>query len=190
MEKSEIFRRSFHMTAAVYLIYFLMPDELVPGFYKWYGVLIILCSALIVEAFRLKTGKLFFGLREYEKKQISAFAWFTIGMSLALLFFKMEFVVPVVIGMALIDPLIGELRRRKNKLYPVLPALIYIIIMFTCLVLLSDFQVLIIALLSSAGTFTAIYAESWDIKYVDDDFLMLIVPLLLLTCLNYVFSFI
>ncbi len=185
MEKSEIFRRIFHMTAIGYLVYFLLPNELIPGFYKWYGLLIIICFALAVESFRLKTGKLFFGLREYEKKQVSAFAWFAIGMSIALLFFKMQFVVPAVIGMALIDPLIGEIKQRKKSLYPVLPFVVYWLIMFSCLFLLSDLILAIVILFTVIGTFFAIFAESWNIKFIDDDFLMLVVPLLVISGLDY-----
>ncbi|UCE37827.1 MAG: hypothetical protein JSW00_00860 [Thermoplasmata archaeon] len=185
MEKGELFRRVFHMTAAGYLVYYLLPDELIPGFYKWHGVLIIMISALIVEGVRLKYGKLFFGLREYEKKRISAFAWFSIGMCIALLFFEMIFVVPVVIGMAVIDPLIGEVRQRKEKLYPVVPSVIYALIMFLCLLLLSEMSEIWLILFSILGTISAITAERWDLKHIDDDFLMIVIPLLVLSMFHY-----
>lgn len=188
MKKAELIRRIFHMTAVVYLVYYLLPEELFPGFYKWYGVLIILFATLAVETLRLKTGRLFFGLREYEEKRVSAFAWFAIGMSIALLWFEMVYVVPVIIGMAFIDPLIGEIKRKNERLYPVLPFIIYGIIMFSCLLIISEIKIGLLILLTFVAAFFAILAEHWDIKYIDDDFLMIIIPLLALTGLDYLFS--
>jgi hypothetical protein len=174
------------MTGSFYLVYYLLPEELLPDFYKWQGVVILVAAALIIEAYRIKTGKLVFGMRKYESKQISAYAWFALGMGIALLFFDMVFVVPVVIGMASIDPVIGEIRYRKKKLYPYVPTLLYAIIMFICLFLLSDMQVWAIALFTTVGTISAICAESWNIKAIDDDFLMIMVPLLSLFVLNFI----
>ena len=188
MEKPHLFRRLFHMTASFYLAYYLLPEELFPGFFRWYGVVILVAIALFVEAVRLKTGRLVFGMRKYESKQISAYAWFALGMGLALLFFDMIFVVPVVIGMATIDPIIGEIRHRKKELYPGIPSLLYAIIMFICLFLLADMEIWIIVLFTLVGTIVAIYTESWKIKEIDDDFLMIIVPLLALSVLNYFIS--
>ena len=189
MESQEIFRRIFHMTAVVYLAYYLLPEELLPGFYKRYGVLIIVFIALFVEGVRLKTGKIFFGLRKYEKKQISAFAWFAIGMGCALLLFKMEYVVPVVIGMAFTDPLIGEIKRRREKLYPVIPIIFYGTIVFLCLFFLTEVTIILLILFTLMATLSAIFAEWWKIKYIDDDFLMIVIPLVVLSALDYIFSF-
>jgi hypothetical protein len=172
------------MTGSFYLVYYLLPEELIPGFFKRYGVVILMAVALIVEAIRLKTGKLVFGMRKYESKQVSAYAWFALGTGLALLFFDMIFVVPVVIGMATIDPIIGEIRHRKKRLYPAVPSILYAIIMFSCLLLLSDIPNWILVYFTLIGTFFAIYAESWNIKAIDDDFLMIIVPLLALSVFN------
>jgi hypothetical protein len=188
MESQEIFRRIFHMTAVVYLVYYLLPEELLPGFYKWYGVLIIVFIALIVEGVRLRTGRIFFGLRKYEKKQISAFAWFSIGMGCALLLFKMEYVVPVVIGMAFTDPLIGEIKRRRKKLYPIIPLIFYGAIVFLCLFFLTEISMILLSIFTVLATISAIFAEKWNIKYIDDDFLMIIIPLVVLNALDYIFS--
>ncbi|UCG70102.1 MAG: hypothetical protein JSV09_03555 [Thermoplasmata archaeon] len=188
MESQEIFRRIFHMTAVVYLVYYILPEELLPGFYKWYGVLIVILFALSVEGVRLKTGKIFFGLRKYEKRQISAFAWFAIGMGCALLLFKMEYVVPVVIGMAFTDPLIGEIKRRREKLYPTLPLIFYGAIVFLCLFFLTEVAIILLILFTFLATISAIFAEWWKVKYIDDDFLMLVIPLVVLSALDYFFT--
>jgi len=188
VESAETFRRIVHMSAIVYLAYYLIPEELFPGFYKWYGVIIIMSCVLIFEAIRLKTGKVFFGMRSHEKKRFSAYAWFAMGMGIALLFFKMQYVIPCVIGMAVIDPLIGEIKRRKKALYPPLPSLFYGLIMLVGLLLLSNLTLLLILLFTIIGTIFAIFAENWDIKFIDDDFLMLIIPILALSTLDYLLS--
>jgi hypothetical protein len=185
MERPRLFRRLFHLTGAFYLVYYILPEELIPGFFKIYGVIILIAVALIVEVIRLKSKKIVYGMRKYEKGQISAYAWFAMGLGLALLFFPMIFVVPVVIGMAAIDPLIGEIRFRKKELYPTVPSILYGIIMFGCLFLLSDMAIWILVLFTIAGTFCAIYAESWNLKAIDDDFLMIVVPLMVLFTLDY-----
>jgi hypothetical protein len=176
------------MTASFYLVYYLLPNELAPGFYKWDGVVILMAAALLIEAIRLKTGKLVFGMRRYESKQISAYAWFALGTGIALLFFDIIFVVPVVIGMAVIDPIIGEIRYHKKKLYPIAPSILYAVIMFVCLIILSDLDLWIMAIFTIIGTTCAIYAESWNIKAIDDDFLMVIVPLLALSVMYVLFA--
>jgi hypothetical protein len=185
MEKPEIFRRIFHMTAMVFLVYYIIPEELLPGFFKWHGVLIIVFAVLIAEMLRMRRAKLVFGMRYYEEKRISAYAWFALGMGIALLIFDLKYVVPVVIGMAVIDPLIGEVRRRKNKLYPALPSILYGVIMFLSLFILSGMSFIWLLLFTVIGTVSAISAEQWDIKYVDDDFLMLVIPLITLTMFDY-----
>jgi hypothetical protein len=185
MQKPEIFRRIFHMTAMVYLVYYIIPDELSPGFFKWHGVLIIVFAALIAEMLRLRRTKLVFGMRYYEERRISAYAWFALGMGIALLIFEMKYVVPVVIGMAVIDPLIGEVRRRKKRLYPALPSILYGAIMFLSLFILTGISLIWLLLFTVIGTVSAISAEQWDIKYVDDDFLMLVIPLITLAMFDY-----
>jgi hypothetical protein len=173
------------MTAMVYLVYYIIPDELAPDFYKWQGVLILVFASLIAERIRLRRAKVVFGMRHYEKRRVSAYAWFALGMGIALLIFEMKYVVPVVIGMATIDPLIGEVRKRKKEVYPVLPSAIYWAIMFSCLYLLTGMSITWLLLFSVIGTLTAISAEQWDIPYVDDDFLMVVIPLIVLSMLDY-----
>jgi hypothetical protein len=185
MQKPEIFRRLFHMTAVVYLVYYLIPEEISFGFYKWHGVLIIVFAALIAEMLRLRRAKLVFGMRYYEERRVSAYVWFALGMGIALLIFEMKYVVPVVIGMATIDPLIGEVRKRKKQLYPVLPSILYALIMFLSLLILTGMSFTWLLLFTVIGTVSAIAAEQWDLEYVDDDFLMLIIPLITLTMFDY-----
>ena len=178
-----LFRRVFHLCAPIFLVYYLVPDDLWGiGVSKRFTLLMILLVVLIIEAVRILRKKIFFGLRDYEGKQISAFAWAGVGITLAFLFFPKIFVVPIIFGMAWIDPLIGELKKREGKsLYPFLPAICYAVIFFFFVSFLSDLSILIILFLTVVGTVSALLAEYPHIKYLDDDFLMIIVPLVILT---------
>jgi len=88
MERGEILRRIAHMCSIVFLVYYIIPDEvfgdLIPGFYKWHAVLEIMIIVMLFELFRLRGGTLFPGLRSYEEKQMSAFAWFALAMGIAI----------------------------------------------------------------------------------------------------------
>ncbi|MFQ6120846.1 MAG: hypothetical protein ACE5KE_13315 [Methanosarcinales archaeon] len=173
------------MTAPIYLVYYLLPNDLGIGFPKQYVILIVLSLVLLIEAIRIKTNRVFFGLREYERWQISAFAWAAIGIALSFLFFPKKFVVPTIIGMAFIDPMIGEIQIHKKEWYPFVPALCYALILLVCLILWSTYSVRYILLFTVVGTIVAIASEYPKYKYIDDDFLMLMAPLVVLTFLDF-----
>jgi dolichol kinase len=125
----------------------------------------------------------FFGLREYESGQISALAWSGMGVVIALLLFPMPFVICAIVGVSWGDPLIGEMRKRKRmRFYPTVPLLVYFFFASACLILFSDMKFIPIFLLAFTGSMTAVAIEKpkWP---VDDDFLMLIVPLVTMTIL-------
>ena len=180
MEKGPLFRRVFHICAPLFLIYYLMPDILLWLPKSWW-VIITLISIIIVEIVRLAKKKIFFGMREYEKNQLSAFAWAGIGITLAFFFFPPVFVACALFGIGWVDPLIGEMRKRnKMKYYPILPLIFYFLIVVGCLLILSDLfpaTIVIIAILASISAVTVEFPQ----LPVDDDFLMLIVPLIVLT---------
>lgn len=180
MDRPHLFRRIFHLCAPLFLAYYLVPDTflLLP---KFYWVLIVLLALLILEAIRLATGWMFFGLRDYEKDRLSAFAWAGIGITLAFFFFPPEFVACTIFGIGWVDPLIGELRSRGLKRwYPSIPLLAYFAIVFFSLLVLTNLPVSAILVLGITGSMTAVAAEGPKLP-VDDDFLMLMVPLLVLT---------
>jgi len=180
MDRGHIFRRMFHLCAPGILVYYVFPKTFF-GISKDAWLIIGLMLLLILEAARLFLGKVFFGMRGYEKDQISAYAWAGMGVTLAFLVFPMPFVICAVVGLGWTDPIIGELRKKnKMKYYPWLPIVFYFLIVFCCLVLFSEIPWLAIVILASVGSLGAIAVEKPKIP-VDDDFLMLIIPLLVMT---------
>jgi hypothetical protein len=80
---------------------------------------------LVIEAVRLRTGIVVVGQREYESRQISALAWGALAVALALLIAPdggkegMQagiYGAPIILGMTLVDPVMGEIKRAKQDL--------------------------------------------------------------------------
>jgi dolichol kinase len=180
MDYGHLFRRAFHLCAPIILVYYLLPHRFL-GFSKEAWLLLGLFGLLLLEAGRLFTGRIFFGLREYERKQISAYAWAGIGVTIAFLFFPMPFVICSVVGLGWTDPLIGEMRKRKMmRYYPATPLAVYFLIAAVCLFVFSDFTIIQVFILGFVGSVAAISVEKPKLP-IDDDFLMLVVPLAVLT---------
>jgi len=83
------------------------------------------------------------------------------------------------LGMGLIDPLIGEIQHHQPELYPYVPFLAWSLLAMPLLSILSDFSLPMIITLSTIGATSAILAEYPTLR-IDDDFLMIIVPLFVL----------
>jgi len=188
MDRGQMLRRLVHLATPLFLVYYALPDPLWEGAPDNQTLLIFLLLAILIfEALRLRFKWKIIGIRDYEYERISAAAWAAIGLTVAFLFFPFELVAPVLIGMAFVDPLIGELRRMKSNLYPVLPITVYLALVFATLAILTGWTTT--ALIASVvATVLAISFEKWRTKYVDDDFLMIVVPLLGIAAVYWVTS--
>jgi hypothetical protein len=174
--RARLLRRGIHISSAGLLSYYLVPPDMW-GVWPGRGILVLtfLVPVLAFEAYRQTHRTQIDGMRENERRRISAVAWGAVGIALAFLFFPQRHVVPCVIGAAFIDPLIGELRMSMPRAYPVLPAVLYFAI---CLLTgLSVFQALV-------AMFVAMAAEAPKIAAVDDDFRMLVAPMVVLCLLD------
>jgi hypothetical protein len=177
MDRGALLRRLVHISAPAFLLYYVLPDPLWEGGPpKEVGLLLVFIVALTFELLRLLLNFKVVGMRSYESEQISAGAWSAIALTFTFLFFPYQYAVPVVIGMAWIDPLIHYLRKWKSKLYPPLPLALYFLITIVSLSILMT-PTLLTLIAALVGTVLAIAAESYKTKYVDDDFLMIVVPL-------------
>ena len=114
---------------------------------------------------------------------MSAFAWGTIGLALALALFPPLLVIPAFCGMAWIDPLCAWSRRTGR--YPWLPAVAYALVFAFLTGGFGGLTILKVAALTAIATPLALLAEYPDIRVVDDDFLMTMVPLIALWPLLY-----
>lgn len=88
-------------------------------------VSLICVFILMVEGIRLKMGIVIIGQREYESNQISALAWGTLSVSIALLVSPTNgnqglnsglYGIPIIFGLCVVDPVMGEVKRRTEGL--------------------------------------------------------------------------
>ena len=130
------FRRATHVSmAAVPYLYYVHGEDIASlltfdYLEPWEFVSAFCLLILAIEALRLRTGIVIVGQREYESDQISALAWGSVAVSLALLIAPTEgkdglalegieaglYGAPLVIAMTLVDPLMGEVKRIKKDL--------------------------------------------------------------------------
>jgi dolichol kinase len=196
MEKGELFRKAFHICAPVFLTYYLVPDD-VWGFVPNAGSLLsgrevvlitVLAIVLASEALRLRMGRRVFGMRPYEQNKMAAHAWAGLGITIGFLFFPQPLVVAIVFGMAWVDPLIGVLRKARPKLYPIVPLVVYMLIVAVALGIQTDISPLIIINLALIAACAAILCESPRLEHLDDDFLLLTIPLAALWLADFLFA--
>ncbi len=173
-----LFRRLFHLASPVFLVYYWIPDPLAPGLSRLSLTLLLFGTAMGVEVVRVALRIPLFGLRGYETERPSAYAWGSIGLLIGLLFFPPFLVIPAFCGMAWVDPLCSWFRRRGN--YPALPASAYAAV-FVGFLSAAHLPIAIIAILTAVATPSALLAEYPQIRDVDDDFLMTVVPLVTTT---------
>jgi hypothetical protein len=171
------FRRLVHICAPLFCVYYYLPDPLLPGLARSEGLLFIMLFALGFEALRLTFRIKVPGMRSYEFDRPSAASFTAVGLTFTFLYFPIELVLPVLMGMGWVDPLIGELRRKGSKMNPTMPVIAYFSIM---LLGLGYFYGLTFPVLISAALIApiAVFLEAIRFKFLDDDLVLIVVPLL------------
>ena len=180
-----LFRRLFHLASPVFLLYYWVPETFGSTRITRQALLLLIAgTVLAVDVIRLALRIPVFGLRKYEAGRPSAYAWGTIGLALGFAFFPWFLVIPVFCGMAWIDPLCAWARRTGR--YPWLPTIAHALVFaFLSTAVQSGLTLLQVAALTAIATPVALLAEYPDIRIVDDDFLMTIVPLIVLQLVLY-----
>jgi len=121
------FRRFTHVSMTVIpFIYYLYGQDVadIISIEAKQLVSIVCILIILTEILRLRFGIVIFGQREYEAEQISALAWGGLAVSLALLLAPGEgdgleagvYGIPLIVGLTLVDPVMGEIKRTKQDL--------------------------------------------------------------------------
>ena len=146
-------------------------------------VSVIVILILFLEFIRLRWGIVVVGQREYEAKQISAFAWGGIAVALALLIApegdgsgveRGIYGIPLIFGLTFVDPVMGEVKRIKKDLN--LAILAGSVVSFSVW-LGCHFWIgtpLIASLVLAPLT---VLGELPSLKYIDDNATMILIPL-------------
>jgi hypothetical protein len=173
-----IARRLMHWILSLAIVYYWLPDPLfVEGVYRWHVLLGAVLIACTVEFVRLKRKKIFPGMRSYEKSRIASYVYAVIGAAIVLAISPDIIGVPCILGMALCDPIAGELRYSKiNEMkIAIFTAITYAFITLFSLTILHAEPITMI-LLIAVMTPLAVLSEQVDIKHLDDDLTMLVIP--------------
>jgi hypothetical protein len=182
-----LFRRFNHTLVACYVVYFLLPPTLW-GVPRFAFAASFWLATVTVEVVRLRSAREMPGMRDYEQHRIAGFLWFTTGTTALLaaheyLGVGQAVVMATIIAAAYTDPLLGELKprlpRRQALGGGVVAAFLIYIAIFG-----------IAGELSSAALGYALVAavvmvavELPSVKWLDDDLLMQLVPVVVLLLL-------
>lgn len=182
--RGHIFRRLIHIAMII-----------IPFLYYWNGtnisnfffelepkqfVSVVAFTFLLIEIVRLRMGFVVFGQRDYESEQISAFFWGGSSVCLVLILSpevgiqNSAFGFPLILGLTLIDPLMGELRRANWSTKHV----IIIAYIGTILIWISCHYFLDTPLFIAPFIAAIVVASEWPrLTWIDDNATMLLIPL-------------
>ena len=178
------FRRVFHTFAASFLIYYMLPDD---QLLKVYISIAIFMLVFILEFFRINgiiKSSNFFGLRTYEKKRPASYLYFGAALLLLLLFFPQQIAIPCILCACFSDPIIGELRHHLGKKEA------YLIGFFVCMFFFAitwfKADIWILFTVSIIGATGALIGEVKKFLWLDDDFMIQMLPAILILLLLFV----
>jgi dolichol kinase len=175
------YRRAFHAYGASILVYYLLPDLDWINLLKFWVPIIVVGFVLVLEILRIK-GKIssdhFFGLRMYEKERIGSYVFFAVAILILLLFFPQQIAIPCILCACLADPIMGEIRRRFGAKY-VYP-LGFLLCFLFFIVTWYKVDIRLMLLVSIVGATGAVIGETKKFWWLDDDFMIQILPAVLL----------
>jgi len=175
------YRRVFHTFGASFILYYLLPDLYWINILKIWIPILLLFFIFILEYLRIN-GKIdsnyFFGLRLYEKKRIGSYLFFGIAVFILLLFFPQQIAVPCILCASIADPIMGEVRQRFGTKKVYLVGFLICILLFFVTWYKAD--LLIVFIVSLIGASGAVIGETKKLKFLDDDFMIQMVPAILL----------
>ena len=177
MVDQAIYRRFNHTVASCFVIYFLFPEYIL-GIDRLYLVVLFWLSIVIIEYLRLSGVFALDGMRDYESSRVAGFVWFATGTCTLLFFYEIGvfpeiFAVSTIIMASLVDPLIGECNKKYGDLQGFFSGFIASVLIYQ-LIIGSLFYSLI-------GGLVAVLVERPKFKWLDDDLLMQIFPVLIMT---------
>jgi len=184
------YRRVFHTFGATFLLYYMLPDADWINLLKILIPLLIIVFAIILEILRLKnkvSSEHFFGLRFYEKNRVGSYLFFGVAILILLMFFPQQIAIPCILCACIADPIMGESRIRLGEKWTYLIGFIICSFFFIVTWYRADFWILIAV--TFIGTTGALFGEVKKLWWIDDDFMIQILPAILLLLLYLVLNY-
>lgn len=183
------YRRVFHAFGASFLCYYMLPDVDLINLIKFWVPLLIIIFAVLLESFRLKgiiSSDHFFALRAYEKNRAGSYLFFGVAVLILLLFFPQQIAISCILCGCFADPIIGESRFRFGKKWAGVIGFLICIIIFMISFYKAD--IWIIFLVSIVGSSGAVIGEMKKFWWIDDDFMIQILPAVLVLIILFVLT--
>ena len=186
-----IWRRVLHFVGAVVLLYYLLPPRFFLVLTNEQALLLALGAVLVMEALRLRAGLELPTIRPWERNRVASYAYYAVALVIAVLAFPKAVAFAVVVGTALIDPLIGELRLRpaigRRWLWG-LPLALYAVIALSSFLVVGGWGIAPAFAAAAGAGAIAIAVERPKLPYYDDDMAMTLAPGIALSLLLWLWS--
>jgi hypothetical protein len=171
-------RRVMHGVGAFVLVYYLVPSNFFVVVPKEYVLLAALAVAILLDVLRHAVGLQLPTIRPYEEHRVASFVFYALALAGAILLFPVPVAAAVILGVAFVDPIVGELRhaRVSNVVLWAIPVAFYFGLAVVGLAVLGGWPVgpsIGLAVLAAA---LGVAAERPKLSWVDDDLLMTFVP--------------
>ena len=185
---AHIARRFFHvaMIAVPFFYYYFLIHQ-APQKILRLCILAFIFLVFLFEKFRIRARLVLFAQRLHEASHISAFAWTMLSLGIILFFAPVYLAVPIVTCCALVDPLLGEMRLHHiNKITTFLTGVFVALMIWIVCAFVYHFPVWVGAIIAPITV-----AVEWpSFKWIDDNALMLLVPLVISSLFFSIFRFI
>lgn len=181
-------RRGLHIAGSIFIGYYFLPTLLpyhLPRTIILYAI-IPLIIGIEFSRYNVHEHRLHTLLRDYEKSRPASFSYFAIGSILLLLYFPQFISIPCILSTAICDPIIG-ICKQKNKRFIgyltgfVLSCSFFILAWSSTTTWIS----LTAAIIGASSSMIAEYKSSF---YIDDDFLMQILPAIILVIFTFILT--
>lgn len=165
------------MITAPFVYYHVFPQQ-----YAREIILSLMMIVIIFELLRVWKRWQVIGQRAHEVGHFSTFAWTIVSLGLVLLFTKsIAWAVPIIAVCALVDPLLGELRLHHVKTeWTVVLGILFAVFIWLICAFYYGFSWKIAMIMGPL----AVAVEWPNFKWIDDNALMLLVPLAVLYLLQ------
>lgn len=170
------FRRANHTGGAGFILYYLFPEKLFFGIPREIFLILLFFVPVVTEVNRLVRKRGFLGLHEREESKLASYFWFAITAAILMAFFPQKIAAPCIVSAALIDPLLGEL-KKFGKIFA------FILAIGASFLIFSAFEYSI--WLAFVAAIAGVFAEYPNHKLLDDDLLMQLVPAIIIGIIIY-----
>jgi len=174
-KRGHLLRRLIHISIIfIPIFYYFFAKPSFSSHALTYFLSFFIVTVLLFEWIRIKYRIVFFAQRAHEANQFSAFGWTMISIALVLLLSPTpQFAFPIIFNCALADPVMGEMRMRSISPYFVfLAGLCVVGLVWFFFANLNGFSYYYLCL---APLIVAV--EFPTLKWIDDNALMMLVPL-------------